>query len=187
MKHSRFFYVKSSGNQQMRLSSTQIEMQCHQINLMDSIKNSNNKKKHPAWLMCRGYKQVFFFFLLDLSIFFFAFFNRHFWLLYCTWRFEWSRWKLWAAGASAEPRSVMGVDPSVSPLISSSFKQDVLVGDQSQNRGFGAGPSRERIITRPSMYACMCADDCRRDDSPGTGAGAGLLLTHRGALAAPLH
>lgn len=40
MKHSRFFYVKSSGNQQMRLSSTQIEMQYHQINLMDSIKNT---------------------------------------------------------------------------------------------------------------------------------------------------
>ena len=51
---------------------------------------------------------------------------------------------------------MMGVDPSVSPLISSSFKQDVLVGDQSQKRGFGAGPSRERIIMRPKyvrMYA----------------------------------
>lgn len=38
MKHPRFFYVKSSGNQQMRLTSTLIEMQYHQINLMDSIR-----------------------------------------------------------------------------------------------------------------------------------------------------
>lgn len=40
MKHPHFFYMRSSGNQQMRLSSsTLIEMQYHQINLMDSIKN----------------------------------------------------------------------------------------------------------------------------------------------------
>lgn len=45
MKHPRLFYVKSSGNQQMRLSSSMlIEMQYHQINLMDSI------KKYPASL-----------------------------------------------------------------------------------------------------------------------------------------
>lgn len=38
MKQPRFFYVKSSGNQHMRLSfSALVEMDIHQINLMDPI------------------------------------------------------------------------------------------------------------------------------------------------------
>ena len=82
MKHSRFFYVKSSGNQQMRLSSTQIEMQYHQINLMDSIK----KKKEKKYTLLAFYVEVanvvgFFFFSIFQGFFFF--FNRHLWLLYC--------------------------------------------------------------------------------------------------------
>lgn len=87
MKHSRFFYVKSSGNQQMRLSSTQIQMQYHQINVMDSIKNNNNKKNTPLGFYVEvinvaGF--VFFFFLICQGFFvLFCFFNRHFWLLHC--------------------------------------------------------------------------------------------------------
>lgn len=39
MKQPRFFYVKSSGNQHMRLSSSALaEMDIHQINMMDPIK-----------------------------------------------------------------------------------------------------------------------------------------------------
>lgn len=41
MKHPRSFYVKSSGNQRIRLACTpQIEARYHQINPVDSIKNA---------------------------------------------------------------------------------------------------------------------------------------------------
>lgn len=47
MKHPCLFYVCSSGNQQMRLSScTLIKMQYHQINLVDSL----CKKRNPTSL-----------------------------------------------------------------------------------------------------------------------------------------
>lgn len=77
MKHSSSFYVKSSGNQQMRLSSsTLIEMQYHQINLMDSIKTT------LLAFSCQSYRRaeidlhpLFFFFLhgfLTVHPFFFS-------------------------------------------------------------------------------------------------------------------
>lgn len=56
MKHPRSFYVKSSGNQQLRLGSTPpMNVRYHQINPADLI------KKMPGPLLCQRYTQIILF------------------------------------------------------------------------------------------------------------------------------